>query len=135
MGKLLRRVQGMQLHGSVKTKLLMTEKDNSVMNVLASLSLVHKHWLDSSTGKDKVTKDHTEAPRETQVLPNGITWRVWSRWGQCSHHCCLCLLGCLVLELLTAAEAASIGMLGESCTRQPSIQLCSLITSGRCPSL
>lgn len=79
MGKLLRRVQGMQLHGSVKTKLLMTEKDNSVMNVLASLSLVHKHWLDSSTGKDKVTKDHTEAPRETQVLPDGITWRVWSR--------------------------------------------------------
>lgn len=34
----------MQLHGLVKAKLLMTEKDNSVLNVQASLSLDHGLW-------------------------------------------------------------------------------------------
>lgn len=108
----------MQLHGLVKAEHLITEKHNSVLNVQASLSLIHRHWLDSSTGKDKVTKYHIGAPLATQVLPSGVTWRIWSCWGRCSHHCCLCLLGCFVLELMTAAKAASIGRLGESCSRQ-----------------
>lgn len=71
MGKLLIRVQGMQLHGLIKSKLLMTEKGNSVLNVQASLSPVHKHQLDSSTGKDKVTKDHTGAPLATRCFSVG----------------------------------------------------------------
>ena len=65
----------MQLHGLVKAEHL-TEKDNSVLNDQASLSLIHKHWLDSSTGKDKVTKYHIGAP-----LPTGVTWGIMVMLG------------------------------------------------------
>lgn len=46
------------MHGLIKAELSITEKGNSVLNVQASLSLSHKHWLGSSTGKDKVTASH-----------------------------------------------------------------------------
>ena len=61
-----------------KAELLITEKDNSVLNVQAALSLIPKHWLDSSTGKGKVPKYDTGAPPAAQVLHNEVTWRIWS---------------------------------------------------------
>uniref|UniRef100_A0A8B9G501 Uncharacterized protein n=1 Tax=Amazona collaria TaxID=241587 RepID=A0A8B9G501_9PSIT len=45
----------------------LTGKHNMVLSVQAALSLMHKHWLDSSPGKDKVPKYHTGAPLAAQV--------------------------------------------------------------------